>query len=95
MTRPNRLTDEEIRTALETMPGWELHDGKLRKNWVRTNFNDAFGFLTRIALLAERMNHHPEIHNVFKRVRIELTTHDCDGISALDLALARAIDSVA
>lgn len=95
MTRPNRLTDEEIGAALATLPGWELCEGKLRKDWVRANFNDAFGFLTRIALLAERVNHHPEMHNVFRRVRIELTTHDCGGISARDIELARAIDSVA
>lgn len=95
MPKSERLTADQIAAALESLSGWELANGKLHKKFVRANFNDAFGFMARIALLAEQMNHHPELFNVFKNVTIDLTTHDCGGISALDVELARKIDTVA
>lgn len=83
--------------ALKDLPGWTKVEGG-RDAITRTlgfdDFNAAFGFMARVALKAEAMNHHPEWFNVYNRVEIVLTTHDCDGVSALDLEMARFIDTV-
>ncbi|MTJ79444.1 MAG: 4a-hydroxytetrahydrobiopterin dehydratase [Telmatospirillum sp.] len=94
MTR--RLTSEE-RAALATgLPEWRLVDGRdaIIRQLRFADFNEAFGFMTRVALLAERMDHHPEWSNVFNRVDIVLTTHDCGGLSVRDVAMARAIEEI-
>ncbi|MGP1274168.1 MAG: 4a-hydroxytetrahydrobiopterin dehydratase [Caulobacterales bacterium] len=84
--------------ALEQLPGWIRVEGS-RDAITRTlkfeDFNAAFGFMTRVALKADAMNHHPEWFNVYNRVEIVLTTHDCDGVSALDVEMARFIDAAA
>jgi 4a-hydroxytetrahydrobiopterin dehydratase len=85
------------RTALpETLPDWHPLDGRdaLFRSFRFANFNQAFGFMTRVALIAERMDHHPEWFNVYNRVDVTLTTHDCGGLSDKDLRLAQAIDTV-
>jgi 4a-hydroxytetrahydrobiopterin dehydratase len=88
-----KLTD---RTALEPLlaNGWELVDGRdaLEKTYTFANFVEAFGWMTRAAIVAEKMNHHPEWFNVYKTVRVTLTTHDAGGLSALDVKLAEAMD---
>lgn len=84
--------------ALADLPAWSRSDGP-RDAIVRTlrfaDFNAAFGFMTRVALKADGMDHHPEWSNIYNRVEILLTTHDADGVTALDVELARFIDEAA
>jgi 4a-hydroxytetrahydrobiopterin dehydratase len=77
--------------------GWAAVPGRdaIRKVWRFRNFSQAWGFMSRVALAAERMNHHPEWRNVFNVVDVTLSTHDCDGLSDLDIRLARAMDRMA
>jgi 4a-hydroxytetrahydrobiopterin dehydratase len=86
-----------VETALQSLPDWSRAPD--REALVRSlrfeDFNAAFGFMTRVALKAEQMNHHPEWSNVYNRVEVLLTTHDADGVTALDLELARFIDQAA
>ena len=86
------LTPADIETLSEALPLWSLVSGKLHREFRFADFSEAFGFMTRVALAAEALNHHPEWSNVWNRVVIELTTHDTGGLSNLDLALARRID---
>jgi 4a-hydroxytetrahydrobiopterin dehydratase len=74
---------------------WQIKEGKLNKSFVFRDFVDAFGFMARIALHAEKLNHHPEWFNVYNKVEISLTTHEAGGISARDFELARIIDKQA
>jgi len=94
MTRV-RLSPGEIEKSLASLPGWELRDGKLHREWTFADFNAAFGFMTRVALEAERMNHHPEWSNVWNRVTVDLVTHDAGGITQLDVKLARRMQALA
>ncbi|CAE21458.1 4a-hydroxytetrahydrobiopterin dehydratase (PCD) [Prochlorococcus marinus str. MIT 9313] len=86
------LTAEQLSSVAEKLPGWTLADQRLQRQWRFRNFVEAFGFMTRVALLAEAMNHHPEWSNVYATVTIELTTHDVNGLSDRDLKLAEAIN---
>ena len=95
MTRPARLSDAEIRTRLATLPGWSLAAGKLRREFRFADFSEAFGFMARAALAAEKLDHHPEWSNVWNRVTVELSTHDAGGLTALDFELAAAMDRLA
>ncbi len=95
MPRPVRLTDAELRAAVETLPGWTLRDGKLHRTFRFADFSAAFGFMTRAALAAEAMNHHPDWRNVWSVVEVDLTTHDAGGVTALDVGLARTLDALA
>ncbi|MFK7762304.1 MAG: 4a-hydroxytetrahydrobiopterin dehydratase [Roseobacter sp.] len=76
--------------------GWAMVDGRdaITKTFVFANFIDAFGWMTRVAIWAEKWNHHPEWDNVYKTVNVVLTTHDVGGLSALDAKLARKMDSL-
>jgi 4a-hydroxytetrahydrobiopterin dehydratase len=91
-----RLTDSERDAALASLPEWRLRaDGlALERAFRFADFNAAFGFMTRVALLAEAQDHHPEWFNVYTRVAITLTTHDAGGLSARDVKLAKAIDAL-
>ena len=80
---------------MENLPGWNLDDEKLYKELEFKNFIDAFGFMTKVAITAEKMNHHPEWFNVYNKVQIHLTTHEAGGISENDVNLARKIDTLA
>ena len=93
MTGPGRtkLDDRDLRAALAQLPQWRLDEGKLHRELKFGDFSTAFAFMTRIALVAERMNHHPEWFNVYGTVRVWLTTHDAGGITSKDIALAREI----
>lgn len=91
-----KLTAEQCSAALKQLPEWALRDdGKaIVRKLQFTDFAEAFGFMTHVALLAEKADHHPEWFNVWNRVEITLTTHDADGLSSRDIALAQAIDLI-
>jgi 4a-hydroxytetrahydrobiopterin dehydratase len=89
-----RLSETELPERLASVPAWTLRDGKLHREFGFAGFVQAFGFMSEVALLAERSDHHPEWSNVYGRVVIDLTTHDCGGVSERDFALARAIDAL-
>jgi 4a-hydroxytetrahydrobiopterin dehydratase len=89
------LDAEAVAAALRELPGWELRDGKLRRALVFEDFAAAFAFMTRIALEAERLDHHPDWSNVWNRVAITLWTHDAGGVTQRDLDLARRIERAA
>jgi 4a-hydroxytetrahydrobiopterin dehydratase len=89
-----RLGTEEIDRALADLPGWSVRDGKLHRELRFADFNEAFGFMARVALVAERMDHHPEWSNVWNRVVIDLVHHDAGGISRKDLDLAHRIEAL-
>ncbi len=90
-----KLSDAQVRDALGDLPGWSLVDGKLHREYRFDDFVGAFGFMSAAALVAERMNHHPEWFNVYNKVDVDLTTHDAGGISPLDLELAAELDRLA
>ena len=77
------------------MSGWDERDGALHKSFRFADFSEAFGFLTRVALHAEKVDHHPEFTSVWNRVDFRLTSHDAGGITERDVALAEAIDAIA
>jgi len=91
-----KLTDAERKAALGELAHWQATDGRdaIKRNFKFKNFSEAWGFMNRVALLAEAQDHHPEWSNVYSRVEILLTTHECDGLSARDLKLARDIDKL-
>ena len=89
-----KLSDSEIQSALRERPGWTVVNAKLHREFQFPDFVHAFGFMTRAALVAEAMNHHPEWFNVYNRVTIDLTTHDAGGISAKDFELAAKLDAL-
>jgi 4a-hydroxytetrahydrobiopterin dehydratase len=97
MTMPKRLSAEARDEALVTLTGWKLVDGReaIAKRFVFRDFNEAFGWMSRVALLAEKMDHHPEWSNVYKTVEVTLATHDAGGLTELDVKLARAMDAMA
>ncbi len=92
-----KLTDAERASLGKLLPGWALVAGRdaIQRSFKFGDFNAAFGFMSRVALLAERQDHHPEWFNVWNRVDITLSTHDAGGLSSRDIALAEAIDAVA
>lgn len=89
-----KLSPDEISSKLSEVPGWELREGKLHREFTYTNFVEAFGFMSRVALLAETAGHHPEWFNVYNTVRIDLATHDVGGISQSDFDLATKINQL-
>ena len=91
------LGDEEKAAALEALPQWQPVEGRdaIARTVTFKDFNGAFGFMSRVALMAEGMDHHPEWFNVYNRVEITLSTHDCGGLSERDVRLAKFIDSIA
>jgi 4a-hydroxytetrahydrobiopterin dehydratase len=90
----DKLSAEEISNRLSQLEGWAVANGKLRRELQFPDFVQAFGFMTRAALVAERMNHHPEWSNVYGRVVIELTTHDAGGLTELDFTLAKRLNEL-
>ena len=92
-----RLAGAARHTALRELHGWsEVADrDAIRKSFHFSNFSEAFGFLSRVALTAEKMDHHPEIFNVYNRVELILSTHDVEGLSERDIRLAQAVDELA
>ena len=94
---PTRLTDAQRAELAQTVPGWSLVNGRdaIERSFRFRDFSEAWGFMNRVALLAESQNHHPEWSNVWNTVRITLSTHDAGGLTAKDITLARAIDAIA
>ncbi|MEJ2308543.1 MAG: 4a-hydroxytetrahydrobiopterin dehydratase [Gammaproteobacteria bacterium] len=89
------MSDEEIRAGMKQLgDDWHLEEGKLHRTFVFADFVEAFGFMTRAAMHAEKMNHHPEWSNVYKRVDVYLTTHEAGGITQRDFELAGMLDSL-
>ena len=91
------LSEAERIDALDGLPDWDHDDARdaITRSFLFANFGEAFAFMTRVALMAEKADHHPEWSNVWNRVEILLTTHDAGGLSARDIAMAQAIDAVA
>ena len=88
-----KLSSNEIDARLNEMDGWHLNGKqRLQREFIFEDFSQAFAFMIRVALLAEKQDHHPNWYNVYNRVRIELFSHDIDGISPRDFKLAEAID---
>jgi 4a-hydroxytetrahydrobiopterin dehydratase len=95
--RPAKLTGAARTTAVSTLSGWSDVPGKdaIQKRFTFPDFNAAFGFMARAALIAEKMDHHPEWFNVYNKVEVTLTTHDADGVTQLDIDLAAAMNKLA
>lgn len=89
------LSEKQVNTALEKLSGWSFSEGKIHKLFQFDDFVQAFGFMTQAAIIAEKMNHHPEWSNVYNRVKVFLTTHDSGGVTQLDVALATQMDQLA
>jgi len=92
-----KLTGEVRAAAFAGLAGWREAEGRdaITKTFVFADFNAAFGFMARVALAAEKMDHHPEWFNVYKTVTVTLSTHDAGGLTARDIALAQAMDRIA
>lgn len=87
----------EVSKALEDLNGWSYNDSKksIQKTYKFKDFNHAFGFMSRVAMLAESMNHHPEWFNVYNKIDVELSTHDASGVTDKDISMAKFMDQVA
>ena len=94
MTRPTKIGAP---AALKDLPGWAAAEGRdaIQRTYRFKDFNAAFGFMSRAALMAEKLDHHPEWFNVYNRVEVTLATHDADGVTALDVQLATFMDAAA
>lgn len=95
MKKAIAMNPEQIESAMAGVPKWQLEGTHIVREFRFDNFVAAFGFMSSVALLAERANHHPEWSNVYNKVRIALSTHDCDGLSERDFRLAGEIDLLA
>jgi 4a-hydroxytetrahydrobiopterin dehydratase len=95
MPRPARLSDAEAAERLKGLAGWTITGGRLRRVFQFHDFSEAFGFMARVALLAEKMDHHPDWQNVYNRVTIDLVTHDAGGLTILDFDLAAKVSAAA
>lgn len=93
--RAEALAREVVETRLSELDGWILENGKLHRSFRFGDFAEAFAFMARVAIVAEKMDHHPEWSNVYDRVKVDLTTHDAGGVTELDFELARAMDGFA
>jgi len=89
-----KYTSSEVTTAMTSINDWLLIEDRIIKEFQFDDFVEAFGFMSGVALLAERANHHPEWSNVYNRVNIELTSHDVGGLSARDFKMASEIDNL-
>ena len=92
-----KLESDVRATELKNLEGWSEVDGRdaIKKTFTFKNFNEAFGFMTRVALKADQMDHHPEWFNVYNRVDVTLSTHDADGLTMRDIKLAKFMNSAA
>jgi 4a-hydroxytetrahydrobiopterin dehydratase len=92
-----RLSADARKSALRDLAGWSEVSGRdaIERTFVFKDFSEAFGFMARAALAAEKSDHHPEWRNVYKTVEVVLSTHDADGVTARDIALAKAMDAIA
>ena len=91
---PYLLQDGELKELLFKIPGWEIKSGKIQREFNFANFIQAFAFMTKVALICEKYNHHPNWENVYSKVIIRLSTHDLGGITNLDQILASEINKI-
>ncbi len=94
MTSKTVSDKQEIDTALKSLSAWRYEDGQLKRDYRFSDFSEAFAFLSRVALLAEKQGHHPDLFNSYARVNIVLFSHDAGGVTQRDLDLAAAIDKL-
>lgn len=94
MGRPALLTEAEVDARVSKLPTWSLDGAVLKRDLQFVDFVEAFGFMTRVALLAQVLNHHPDWSNSYNRVSIALTTHDAGGLTELDFKLATQIEAI-
>ena len=92
-----KMSKKEVEDSLSKLTGWSITDGReaIKKSFQFKSFSQAWAFMSRVALLAEKMNHHPEWFNVYNRVDVTLATHDAAGLTALDFAMAEKMDKFA
>ena len=95
MARPDKLSEAEVATKLAQLPGWALSEGRLTRTFQFEDFASAIGFMTAVAIHADRLDHHPNWSNVYNRVEVTLWTHDVGGLTGLDFALATKMNAVA
>ncbi|MCM3877326.1 MAG: 4a-hydroxytetrahydrobiopterin dehydratase [Thermoanaerobaculia bacterium] len=95
MKRPGKLPVKDVDARLSTLPGWTRTKGKLHRTFTFADFSEAFAFMTRAALAAEKLDHHPDWSNAWNKVRVDLMTHDAGGITELDLRLASEMNRIA
>ncbi len=95
MKRPGRLSAKVVDVRLPSLPGWKRTKGKLHRIFTFADFSEAFAFMTRAALAAEKLNHHPDWSNVWNKVTVDLSTHDAGGITELDFRLAAEVNRIA
>lgn len=95
MPRPAKLSSAEISSALSNLPEWSVTAGKLHREYTFPDFAHAFAFMAAVATVAEKLDHHPEWSNVYKRVSVDLSTHDAGGITELDFKLADSMEKLA
>lgn len=97
MARPDKLNSDAVETHMKALDGWNMVEGReaIHKTFMFKNFVQAFGFMTQSAIIAEKLDHHPEWFNVYKTVEVTLATHDVNGLTELDFKLAKAMDKIA
>jgi 4a-hydroxytetrahydrobiopterin dehydratase len=95
MSRPPLLSQKDVEGRLEAHPAWTCSGGNLHREFRFADFSEAFGFMARVALVAEKLDHHPDWSNVFDRVVVSLHTHDAGGLTDLDFRLAAEMDRIA
>lgn len=87
-----KLSESDITLRLRAHPGWSLQEGELRREFTFADFSAAWAFMSRVALIAEQLNHHPSWHNVYNRVTVGLSTHDAGGVSTRDFEFVARVD---
>ncbi|WP_158742662.1 4a-hydroxytetrahydrobiopterin dehydratase [Acidisphaera sp. L21] len=92
--KPTRLTEAEVVGLAERLPNWRVADGAIRRTFEFADFSSAWAFMSRVALLAEKQDHHPDWSNSYNKVEIGLSSHDAGGLTARDVAMAKAIDGL-
>jgi len=95
MARPPLLSEADVKSRLASHPSWTYASGRLHREFLFPGFSEAFGFMARAALFAEKLDHHPDWSNVWNRVRVDLSTHDAGGVTELDFRLAAEMDRIA
>ncbi|MEO8585845.1 MAG: 4a-hydroxytetrahydrobiopterin dehydratase [Acidobacteriota bacterium] len=95
MKKPARLSTKDVDARLSTLPGWKRVKERLHRTFTFTDFSEAFAFMVRAALAAEKMDHHPDWSNAWNKVTVNLSTHDAGGITDLDVKLAAKMNRIA
>ena len=92
--KPYLLQNEELKELVAKIPGWGIFSNHIEREFNFSNFIEAFSFMTKIALICEKYNHHPNLENVYSKVKIKLSTHDLGGITSLDQTIASEINEI-